>query len=185
MTLLIVGLILFIGMHSARLIPGARGAFINGFGPGGFKVIYALVSLIGFVLIIWGKIAAHPSEMLYQAPEWSRMAALIAMPVALILIASAYTPSHIRRFVQHPMLFAVAIWSGVHLAANGEIAAVILFGAFFGWSLLLLIASFLRGDHPPDPPKGWGGDVVAIVAGALAAALLVRFHVNLFGVGVI
>lgn len=185
MTILIAGLVLFLGIHSARLIPGARSGLISGFGEGGYKVIYALVSLTGFALIIWGKISAHPSDLLYTPPEWSRLAALIAMPLALILLVSAYTPSHLRRFVQHPMLIAVVLWSGTHLAANGEQAAIILFGAFFAWSVILLIASFLRGDHPPDPPKGWGGDVVAFVIGALAAALLVRFHVNLFGVGVI
>lgn len=176
---------MFLGIHSVRLVPGARAALVSGFGEGGFKVLYTLISLIGFGLIIFGKIQAHPSETLYYPPEWGRTLALVAVPVALILIVAAYTPSHIRRFVQHPMLLAVALWSGAHLAANGERAAVYLFGAFFVWSLATMIAAFIRGDHPPKPPQGWGGDVVAIVIGALVAAILARFHVYLFGVGII
>ncbi|MEE2524748.1 NnrU family protein [Hyphobacterium sp. HN65] len=185
MIFLIIGLVLFIGIHSIRLIPGGRNAMISGFGPGGFKVLYSLISLVGFGLIIYGKIEAHPTDSLYYPPEWGRTLALFAVPAALILIVAAYTPSHIRRFVQHPMLLAVVLWSGAHLMANGERAAVYLFGAFFVWSVLTLIAAFIRGDHPPKPPEGWGGDVVAIVIGALFAALLARFHLYLFGVGII
>lgn len=185
MILLISGLVLFMGIHSIRLIPGGRNAMISGFGAGGYKVLYSLVALIGLVLIIFGKIQAHPSEALWLAPEWGRLAALIAVPVSLILIVAAYTPSHIRRFVQHPMLLAVLLWSGAHLAANGELSAVLMFGAFFVWSLGSIIAAFIRGDHPPRPPEGWGGDVVAIIIGILIAVLLARFHLYLFGVGII
>lgn len=185
MILLISGLILFMGIHSVRLIPGGRNAMISGFGAGGYKVLYSLVSLIGLGLIIFGKIQAHPSETVWLAPEWGRLAALVVVPVSLILIVAAYTPSHIRRFVQHPMLLAVLLWSGAHLVANGELSAVLLFGAFFAWSLVSLLAAFIRGDHPPNPPKGWGGDVVAIIIGILIATLLARFHLYLFGVGVI
>lgn len=185
MILLITGLVLFLGIHSIRLIPGGRNAMISGFGAGGFKVLYSLFSLAGLVLIIFGKIQAHPSETLYLAPEWGRLAALVAVPLALVLIVAAYTPSHLRRFVQHPMLLAVMVWSGAHLAANGERSSVYLFGAFFVWSTVSIIAAFLRGDHPPRPPKGWGGDVVALILGTLIAILLARFHLYLFGVGII
>lgn len=185
MILLIAGLVLFMGIHSVRLVPGGRNAMISGFGAGGYKVLYSLISLAGLILIILGKIQAHPSATVWLAPEWGRMAALIAVPVSIILLVAAYTPSHIRRFVQHPMLLAVLLWSGSHLAANGELSAVLLFGAFFLWSLVSILAAFIRGDHPPKPPKGWGGDVVAIIIGVLIATLLARFHLYLFGVGII
>ncbi len=185
MILLITGLVLFMGIHSIRLIPGGRNAMISGFGAGGYKVLYSLVSLIGLAFIIFGKIQAHPSGTVWLVPEWGRLAALIAVPVALVLIVAAYTPSHIRRFVQHPMLLGVLLWSAAHLAANGELSAVLMFGAFFIWSLISILAAFIRGDHPPKPPTGWGGDVVAIIIGILIATLLARFHLYLFGVGII
>lgn len=184
MTWLIVGLVLFLGIHSIRIIPGMRDAMVKGFGAGGYKLLYSLISIAGFVLIVWGKVEAHPSEMIWDPPLWTRTLALIAVPVSLILLVSTYTPGHIRRAVRHPMMLAVLVWSGSHLAANGELASVILFGSFFVWSVLVLIPAYLRGGAPSTPP-GWGGDVTAVVIGGLLAAALARFHLYLFGVAVI
>lgn len=184
MTLLIVGLVLFLGIHSVRIVPGLRAGMVKGFGAGGYKLLYSLLSIAGFVLIIWGKIQAHPSEMIWDPPVWSRTLALIAVPLSLILLISTYTPGHIRHTVRHPMMLAVFIWSGAHLVANGEMASIVLFGSFFVWSFLVLIPAFIRGGAPSTPP-GWGGDVTAVVIGGLIAAALARFHLYLFGVAVI
>lgn len=183
MALLITGLVMFLGIHSVRIF-GLRGAFSDAIGPGGYKLLYTVVSVIGLALIIFGKWQAHPTPNLYYPEEWTRTLALFAIPVSLILLVSAYTPSHIRKFVRHPMLLAVFIWAGTHLLANGEQAAVILFAGFFVWSGLSLASAYIRGGQP-DAPKGWGGDVTAIVLGALVSALFARFHPLLFGVDII
>ena len=184
MTLLIVGLALFLGIHSVRMVPGLRPLFVSAIGAGGYKLLYTLLSVIGLALIIYGKIQAHPTEILWYPPEWSRTLAFVAIPLGLVLIIAAQTPSHIRKFLRHPMLIGVILWSGAHLAANGEKAAIVLFGSFFVWSVLATLSAFMRGGHP-DAPKGWGGDVTALVIGALLAAAFARFHSHLFGVGVI
>lgn len=184
MILLITGLVLFLGIHSVGLVPGLRKGFASAIGEGGYKLVYTLLSVIGLALIIFGKIQAHPTPNLYYPEAWTRHLALFAIPVSLILLVSAYSPSHIRAFVRHPMLLAVVVWSGTHLLANGESAAVYLFGGFFVWSVLSLLAAWLKGGGKPAP-KGWGGDVTAIVIGALASAVFARFHPLLFGVDVI
>tara|TARA_R110002072_G_scaffold28369_1_gene91223 strand:+ start:528 stop:1082 length:555 start_codon:yes stop_codon:yes gene_type:complete len=183
MALLITGLVMFLGIHSVRIL-GLRGVFADAIGPGGYKLLYTVLSVIGLALIIFGKVQAHPTPYLYYPEEWTRHLALLAVPLGLILLVAASTPSHIRKFLRHPMLMGVAVWSGAHLLANGEQAAVILFGSFFVWSVIAMVSAFLRGGQP-DAPKGWGGDVTAIVLGALVSALLVRFHPLLFGVDII
>ncbi|MEE2567160.1 NnrU family protein [Hyphobacterium marinum] len=184
MVMLITGLALFLGMHSVSLIPGLRALFARAIGEGGYKLIYTVLSVVGLALIIFGKIQAHPTPNLYYPEEWTRTLALFAIPLSLILLAAAYTPSHIRKVLRHPMLLAVFIWSGTHLMANGEQASVVLFASFFAWSGLSLIAAYIRGGGKPAP-KGWGGDVTAIVAGALVSAIFARLHPILFGVDII
>ena len=111
-------------------------------------------------------------------------AAFVLVPLALILIVSAYAPGHIRRWVRHPMLAGVMLWAGAHFLANGERAALILFGSFFAWSLVTFVSSWLR-ETPPPVVKGWGGDLTAIVLGALIALIIMNLHMYLFGVAII
>lgn len=106
------------------------------------------------------------------------------MPLGLILVISSYAPGHIRRWVRHPMLAGVVLWSGAHLLANGELVALILFGSFLAWSLLTFVSAWLR-ETPPPVVKGWGGDLTAIVLGVLASLVIMNLHMYLFGVAVI
>lgn len=184
MLVLILGLVLFLGVHSLRLVPGARPALAGALGEGPFKLAYTAVSLIGFGLIIYGKILAHPSEIMFDPPVWSRTVAFTLVPIGLILIVASFAPGHIRRWVRHPMLAGVVLWSFAHLLANGEKSGLVLFGAFLAWSLVTFISSCLR-ETPPPEIKGWGGDLTAIVLGSLLALILINVHMYLFGVALI
>ena len=70
MALLILGLVLFLGIHSVRMIaPQWRLARMTALGEGPWKGIYSLVSLVGLVLIVWGYIQARPlAPVLYVTP---------------------------------------------------------------------------------------------------------------------
>lgn len=185
MLVLVLGLVLFLGVHFIRVVPGLRPALQARLGEGPYKLVYTAVSLIGFGLIIWGMILAHTSaQPIWAPPDWSRHVAFTAVPLALILIVSAYAPGHIRHAVRHPMLAGVIVWSGAHLLANGELAAVILFGSFFAWSTITFVSAWMRESVPPEV-KGWGGDLTAIVLGILAALVLMNVHGTLFGVAII
>ncbi|WP_019962041.1 NnrU family protein [Woodsholea maritima] len=182
MTVLIIGLILFLGIHSVRLL-GIREFLLALFGDGLYMVIYSIISTIGLVFIVYGHILAHPSEVLWYPPELGREVALIAMPIAFILLIATYVPSHIRSIIRHPMMLATVLWSGSHVAANGTLAGTVLFGSFFAWSVLASIQAYARGGTFKHS-GGFFSDLIVIVVGLAAAALVAHFHMNIFGVAV-
>ncbi|MGJ3231516.1 MAG: NnrU family protein [Oceanicaulis sp.] len=183
MSVLIIGLAIFLGMHLTRVL-GIKRVLTGVIGETLYWIFYTVISAVGLSLVVYGHILAHPSETVWNPPEWTRTLALIAVPVSLVLIIAAYLPSHIRSFTRHPMVLGVVLWSGSHLVANGEIASFILFGAFFAWSVLLMIEGYAVGGAFERPGK-WSADLAAIVLGLGAAALLAVFHIQLFGVAVV
>ncbi|WP_339741379.1 NnrU family protein [uncultured Maricaulis sp.] len=184
MLILVAGLALFLGVHSLQVVPGLRTRLRTGLGATTYKLIYTVLSLVGLGLLIYGKIIAHPPVAIWAPPEWSRHLAFLVVPLSLILLVSAYAPGHIRRIVRHPMLASVVLWSGAHFLANGELSAMLLFGGFFVWSSITYISACLR-ETPPPVVKGWGGDLTAIVLGALLALIIINVHMYLFGVAII
>lgn len=183
MGVLILGLVIFLGVHASRVI-GVRALVTRAIGEPLYAAFYSVISAIGLALIIYGHILAHPSPNLWAPPEWSRTLALVAVPVSMVLLVATYLPSHIRSVTRHPMTLAIFLWSGAHVLANGELASALLFGGFFVWSAILLIDLYLRGGSF-DRPGSWWADIVAIGVGLGAAAGLALFHMQLFGVAVI
>ncbi len=146
MILLIVGLVVFIGIHLVQVVaPDYRTAFIARRGEGPWKGIYSLVSFIGLVLIVWGYATYDDPTLLYPPVEGARGVALIGMPLALWLFVAANFPAgYLKRAVGHPMLFGTVLWATVHLANNGDMASVLLFGTFLAWALITLVSSVRR-----------------------------------------
>lgn len=188
MLILILGLILFLGIHSVRIFaPGLRDAQIGAHRLGRWKGIYSLVSFAGLVLIVWGYgVARQTAPILYEPPVWTRHLNLLLMVFAFVALAASQLPAgRIKAALKHPMLIAVKIWALGHLLANGDLAALLLFGTFLAWAVFDRISVKRRGDAGPMPgPIKW--DVAAIVIGlgfyALFAFVL---HEWLIGVPVI
>jgi uncharacterized membrane protein len=187
MALLIVGLLLFLGVHSVGIVsPALRARTIQRWGEGAWKGMYALVSLVGFVLICYGFVSARQtSAILYTPPVWLRHTALIVMLPVFPLLIAAYLPGRIKTAAKHPMLAAVKLWAFAHLLANGSLADVLLFGGFLVWAVADRI-SMKRRSAPQvlrtAPPGRWN-DVTAVVLGlALYVLFVVWAHVRLFGV---
>ncbi|MEM8750003.1 MAG: NnrU family protein [Pseudomonadota bacterium] len=185
MTLLILGLIIFIGVHSVRIVaPGWRNARQASMGENPWKGMYSVLSIIGFVLMIYGYGQARDvSETVYDTPSWAGGMANIVVPIALILLAASQLPrGYIKAAVGHPMLWAVLLWSAAHLLANGDTASVLLFGVMLIWSVANLASCYSRpaGDLPA--PKLWT-DLASVVIGiVVTGALIMGLHVWLFGV---
>lgn len=187
MALYIAGLVLFFGTHLFSAIrPRAPGRNIRQkMGEGPYMLVYSLVALAGFVLIVMGYTRTGPAPVLYDAPIWGRHLNYILMPLALIILASAYMPTgYIKKTLKHPMLVAIKVWAVGHLLANGELNAVILFTAFLAYAVIDRIAVKRRGDVGPGPDAAVNplGDVLAIVIGlGVSAALIFYLHEVLFG----
>jgi uncharacterized membrane protein len=165
MTLLILGLVIFLGSHSTRIVAESwRAGMLARLGDNGWKGLYSLLSLVGFVLIVWGYgVARQQPVVLWAAPVWTRhVAALLTVP-AFVLLAAAYVPGNrIKAAVKHPMVLGVKLWALAHLLANNTLADVLLFGGFLVWAVLCFRAARQRDR---------AGQVV-VAAGRLGPTLL-------------
>lgn len=150
--------------------------------------LYSLISIAGFVAMVWGYAYLKPWIPIWNPPTWTRHVALTLMPFALVLLVSAYVPTgYIKKAVRHPMLTAVKVWAVAHLAANGDLAGIILFGSFLVYAVLDRIALKLRGDVGAANARATVlGDMIALaVGGALYGLLVVYLHPVLFGAEVL
>ena len=188
MTYLILGLALFLGAHSVRMLAGAwRDAQFARLGEARWKGTYSLISALGLGLIIWGYGQARLDPMvLWVPPLWTRhLAALLTLPVFVLLVAAYLPGSHIKAAIGHPMVAGVKLWALAHLLANGNLADVILFGAFLVWAVADFISA-RRSDRLAGrsyPVCCWTRDASVTAIGLLAWVLFALWgHAWLIGV---
>ena len=138
MTLLLFGLLLFLGTHSIHIVaPAWRTAQVARFGEMTWKGAYALLALLGIVLIVYGYGAARLApEVLWVAPTWARhVTSLLLLPAFILLVAADLPGNRIKGRVGHPMVAGVTVWAFAHLLANGTVADLLLFGGFLVWAV--------------------------------------------------
>ncbi len=186
MTYLVLGLLLFLGMHSVSIVaPAWRDRTVARIGAGPWRGLYSLVSVSGFVLLIWGYgIARQQAVPLYSPPLWAgRVTALLMLPVFPLLLAP-YLPGRIKAALEHPMLIAVMLWAIAHLIANGTSADVLLFGCFLAWAVADRLSYMYRAVRPlRTAPPSKLNDVIAVVAGlVLYVVFALWLHVRWIGV---
>lgn len=186
MTGLIIGLVLFLGVHSVAIVaPHERDALAAQLGERAWKGLYSVISIAGFLILIWGYGQARSEPVvLYSPPVWTRwVSAILMLPVFPLLLAP-YFPGRIKQTLKHPMLVAVKVWALAHLLANGTLADVVLFGSFLAWAVADRISFKRRVQRPLRTlPASSYNDAIAIVVGlALYFAFLHYLHVRLIGV---
>jgi len=167
---LIVGLVLFLGPHSIRIVADDwRTRQINLRGEMLWQGIYSIISIIGFVLIVqgYGQARLHPT-VVWMSPEWLKYTAAILMLPTFVLLFAAYVPgTHIKSAIGHPMVAGVKLWAFAHLLANGNVADIILFGAFMLWAIFSFRASRRRDKktNTQYPATGKSRDIGVVIAG--------------------
>ena len=188
MSILIIGLILFLGVHSVRIVAEPwRTAQIARRGEGAWKGIFTVLSIAGFVLIVWGYGLARQDPVALWAPMlWARHLASLLMLVAFVLLVAAYVPNNgIKSRVHHPMVLAVKVWALAHLLANHTLADVLLFGSFLVWAVFNFRAARARdrANNVSDAPGKMSGTLITLVGGTVVWLVFSMWlHVMLFGV---
>lgn len=184
MEILVIGLVLFLGIHLLPVFTGLRNALFARLGEKGYKGMFSLVSAAGLVLIVVGYGRAPSEPRLFNPVPAAILIAPLAMIVIFILLAAANMRTHIRRTLKHPMLIGVGLWAFVHLLANGETKAALLFGAFLAYVVIDLLSALQRNAVKQFTPVA-RQDAMAIGAAIVLALLVMAFHRNLFGVQVV
>ncbi|THF66440.1 NnrU family protein [Pseudothauera nasutitermitis] len=188
MTLLILGLALFLAVHSVRLFAdGWRTRQIARVGTLQYRIGHSVLALAGLVLIVIGYAQARLDPLwLWQTPIWTRhLAALLTLPAFLLLAAACVPGTHLKARISHPLLAAVKLWALAHLLANNTLADLLLFGGFLVWSVAAFAVSRRRDrrEGKARPAAAVRNDAIAVVLGVLAWGVMARFlHAPLFGV---
>ncbi|WP_213737519.1 NnrU family protein [Bradyrhizobium sp. dw_411] len=187
---MILGLVLFLGIHTLPAQRDRRARVVAAMGEGGYKIFYALVSLAGLALIIWG--FAHYRKFgwidVWYPPKALKHITVALMLPAVILVVAAFIRGRIYSTLKHPMLAGIKLWAAAHLLANGDLGSIILFGSFLGWAVFDRISLKHRADTgaPSIPVGGPGNDMIAVVVGLIAyLALAFAFHPVVIGVPVV
>lgn len=189
MALLVLGIVIFLGMHLVRVVaPGVRTSFIERNGKNAWMGIYAVISLVGLGLIIYGFGEARAvTGMLYNPPVFLKHISLLLMLLAFICLAAGFLPAgRIAVAVKHPQILSIKIWALAHLLANGETSSVLLFGSFLAWAVVMRISMKRRqraGELVLPVFRSSSYDLLAVVIGLVAYGLFIwKLHELLIGV---
>lgn len=188
MSYLIAGLVLFLGLHSIRIVAeGTRSHLRAQWGENAYKGAYTVLSLLGFGLIVWGfGLARETPQVLWVPPTGMRHLAALLTLLAFVFLAAAYVPGNaIKARLHHPMVLSVKTWAVAHLLATGTVAHLLLFGSFLVWAVLCFIAS-RRRDRAQGTVYAAGalpGTVATVVVGVVGWALFAFYlHGVLIGI---
>lgn len=188
MTPLLLGLFIFLGVHSTRIFADPwRTATIQRMGPWPWKGLYALVSITGFALIVLGfQAAKQESTVLYVTPGWMKHVTALLMMVSMTLFFAAYIPRNwFKARFHHPQLLSVKTWAVAHLLSVGVVADVVLFGALLAWAVVNFIVSRRRDRERGTlyPPGNAIGTAIAVAVGLVAwSVFALLLHGPLIGV---
>jgi uncharacterized membrane protein len=183
--ILILGLAVFFATHIFVTFRDARAAAMARLGQNGYRGVFALVSIVGLALIVWGYGQYHTHALIpvWSPPAFMRHITEGLMLFAVIFFTAAFIPSHIKAKLKHPMLAGVKTWALAHLLSNGDLGSILLFGEFLAWGVYARIAAKRRGDLGAiSAPAGYTNDIIVVVLGiVIYLALGYAFHPMVIG----
>ncbi len=188
MAVLILGIIVFLGVHTLTTLRDTRAKLVARLGPGPFKIVYSVAALIGLVLIVkgFGFYRETGWIQIWEPPFWMRHVTFLLMWFAFVSLACMNpAPGRIRGWLRHPMLVAVKFWALAHLLVNGDAGGMLLFGSFLAWAVYDRIAVKRRGDFGAARLDHFTrADGMALGIGTIAYVVMMMLHPLLIGVSV-
>ncbi len=190
MFVLALGLVLMLGVHIFASLRGPHGRVVERIGADPYRGLHSLIAAAGLALIVWGFIRyrADAWDQIWAPPEHARDVTWTLMWFALVSLACVFTktPGRIRGWLRHPLLASATLWSLAHLVSNGDAGGMLLFGAFFVWSVYARIALERRGDHGAPPSAAFTRtDAIDLAVGTILWAALMLLHPHFAGVAAI
>ncbi len=187
MTILILGIILFLATHMIRIVaPGFRRAMVQKFGENGWKGVHGLASILALVVLIYGWRQAPVVDLWFPPRGMAHLSVTLMLFAMICLVAGMLPAGHIATKTKHPMVLSVKIWALAHLLSNGDLASVLLFGSFLAWGVIARISLKRRqraGEVTLRPFVSAKWDLAAVVVGVLVWGLFIwKLHALLIGV---
>src|SRR3989337_2164589 len=99
-------LMVFLGLHLLPTVPDLRAKLAGSLGESGYKALFSLLSVAGFVLLVYG-FAKAPVVQIWSPPDWTRFVAIVRLLPAFIFLVAAYVPGRIKATLKHPFLIAI------------------------------------------------------------------------------
>lgn len=184
MALLILGMVVFLSAHLVPSFVELRRKLVGWKGETVYLICYSLVSAMGLALIITGK-ATAAYVPIWEAPRWMNHLTMTVMLPSVILVAAAYIPNNLKRFIRHPFLWGFTLWALSHLLVNGDLGSLILFGGIGAFAVFDMWSANRRGAQPSDKKVPFYMDILLISVGLIAYGVVIYVHPYLFGVSVL
>ena len=192
MLMLVIGLLLFIGVHLLPTMPDLRNGVVARFGEGTYKVAFSIVAAAALAVIVIGyqKVQLTPGKnpLIWQPPTWGRHATMALMLPVFPLLIAAYLPGRITQAVRHPMVTAVKLWALAHLLVRGDAASMLLFGSLLAFAIYDRISLKQRESIGLVAIKSgpMTNDIAAVLGGLVLYGLFVKWgHAALIGIKLI
>jgi uncharacterized membrane protein len=180
MVFLLIGVVLFFGIHVVSST-ALKASLVSKFGDNGYKGLFSLVSLVGLILIIVGKVLSEFQFVWAAFPQLSFIT-LPVMWISFLLLPAAHMKGNIKRITRHPMLWGILLWSTAHLLVNGDLASMVLFGSFGVYAIYAMVSQTQRGAQKQTHRMPLKFDLIVFAAGTLVFVLMIFLHGFLFGV---
>jgi len=143
-----------------------RATLVALFGEWPYRGLYSAAAFVTLAAMIWAYTVA-PRELLW--PGW-RLAPLIVMPFALVLVVAGYgrNPTMVGadrllqsedpargmiRITRHPIMWGIMLWAIAHIAARGDVKSLFFFGAFLLVAALGTLSLDRRKRADPNWPR--------------------------------
>lgn len=184
MEILILGLLVFYTVHLLPSFVGLHQRLITYLGQNRYTGLFALVSLIGVALVVYG-FSQIEAEPVWYPPPWAHSVVVVAMGVTFYLFVAAEMPCNLKRFIRHPMLLGVVIWSTSHLWVNGDMASAVLFGSLLVFALFAMVSANLRGATRQTEHYPASNEVKVLLVSVVAYTVFsMLIHPYLIGVAI-